>query len=62
MPLRQLQAAELAAWRAGRPAAAAAAAGSGYCRLATEGEVAPLVAQAAELVAPKKDPDEGAGC
>ena len=61
------QATEEAAWHAslGAAAAAVAAAGTTYSRLAPEEEVAPLVAQAQQLLQPKKDPDEGAlgtGC
>ncbi|PRW58677.1 chromatin structure-remodeling complex SYD-like isoform X1 [Chlorella sorokiniana] len=58
----RMQAGEEAAWRAslGSAAAAMAAAGTPYSRLACEAEVAPLVAQAQQLLQPKKDPDEGA--
>ena len=61
MPLPLPQAAEAAGWHAshGGAAAARAAAGAPYSRLASEAAVAPLVAQAQELLQPKKDPDEG---
>ena len=55
------QAAELASWRAALGAGAAGQRQQGqqqaYSRLASEQEVAPLVAQAAELLAPKKEDD-----
>lgn len=49
------QAGELAAWQAATGAAPAA-----FSRLASAEEVAPLVGLAQELLAPKKDDDEGA--
>jgi hypothetical protein len=55
------QAAELASWQAALGAGAAGKQQQGqqqaYSRLASEQEVAPLVAQAAELLAPKKEED-----
>ena len=53
---------EQVAWRVslGPAAAAVAAAGTRYSRLASEADVAPLVAKAQQLLQPKKDPDEGA--
>jgi len=62
IPLVLTQDGEEAAWRAslGPAAAAVAAAGTPYSRLASEADVAPLVAQAQQLLQPKKDPDEGA--
>lgn len=45
----------------GGTSTSAAAAQLGYSRLAGEDEVAPLVAQAAELLQPRKDEDEGRG-
>ncbi|KAL4430828.1 hypothetical protein ABPG75_006084 [Micractinium tetrahymenae] len=66
---RRMRETELASWQAmqrgttagssGGAAAAGRAAQLGYSRLAGEDEVAPLVAQAAELLQPKRDEDEG---
>ena len=53
-----LQSGELAAWQAAAGAAAAADPAA-FSRLASAEEVAPLVRQAQELLAPKKDEDEG---